>query len=34
MYEISNLEKWMKQINEHAPPEVVKLLIGNKIDAN
>lgn len=23
----------MKQINEHAPKEVIRILIGNKIDA-
>lgn len=34
MYFQNNSEKWMKQINQHAPSEVVKLLIGNKIDAN
>ena len=28
------LEKWMKQVNEHAPQEVIKILVANKIDVN
>lgn len=27
-------EKWMKQINEHAADDVVKILVANKKDVN
>lgn len=27
-----NIGKWMKQIKEHAPPDVIIILVGNKCD--
>lgn len=36
MYNILNInvEKWMKQINEHAADDVIKILVANKKDVN
>lgn len=28
----SNIQSWMKQISDHANPEVEKFLVGNKCD--
>lgn len=32
MMSFQNVATWMKQIEEFAPPNVVKLLVGNKND--
>lgn len=32
MYFWVDKERWMHQVNEHAPKDVIKMLVANKID--